>query len=150
MGVYENMIESKASTLNWKTSLLARVASEFGISGASEASLSKAFSNAKDLDTSKTAYPLNAVLDRFIKMSERFAPFKVRLARLPGGSSAQCGSPWLRASRDSLASLDQNRDHSRRSFRLREAEKSKGNRNSVPQQPALFRVQPRMERNAIP
>jgi len=79
MGVYENMIESKAGTLNWKTSLLARVASEFGISGASEASLSKAFSNAKDLDTSKTAYPLNAVLDRFIKMTNKFAPFKVRL-----------------------------------------------------------------------
>jgi hypothetical protein len=79
MGVYENMIETKAASLNWKTSLLARTAAEFGIPGASEASLSKAFNNAKDLPTHQTAYPLNSVLDRFIQMTNQFAPFKLRL-----------------------------------------------------------------------
>src|SRR5437879_875037 len=59
MGVYENMIQNKADKLNWSTVRVSAVASKFGIPGASEANLSKAFNRTKELPTAQTALPLD-------------------------------------------------------------------------------------------
>jgi hypothetical protein len=79
MGVYENMIQNKADKLDWSTVFVSTVASKFGIPGASEASLSKAFNRTKELPTAQTALPLDQLLGRFIKMCEAFEPFALRL-----------------------------------------------------------------------
>ena len=79
MGVYENMIQNKADELDWSTVFVSTVASKFGISGASEASLSKAFNRTKELPTAQTALPLDQLLGRFLKMCEAFKPFTLRL-----------------------------------------------------------------------
>jgi hypothetical protein len=79
MGVYENMIQNKANKLDWRTVFLASVASKFGIPGASEASLSKAFNRTKELPTAQTALPLDQLLGRFLRMCEAFEPFALRL-----------------------------------------------------------------------
>lgn len=79
MGVYENMIQSKADKLDWSTVFVSTVASKFGIPGASEASLSKAFNRTKELPTAQTALPLDQLLGRFLKMCAAFEPFKLRL-----------------------------------------------------------------------
>jgi len=79
MGVYENMIQNKADKLDWSTVRVAAVASKFGIPGASEANLSKAFNRTKELPTAQTALPLDQLLGRFLKLCEVFKPFEVRL-----------------------------------------------------------------------
>jgi hypothetical protein len=79
MGVYENMIQNKADELDWSTVFVSTVASKFGIPGASEASLSKAFNRTKELPTAQTALPLDQLLGRFLKMCEAFKPFTLRL-----------------------------------------------------------------------
>jgi hypothetical protein len=79
MGVYENMIQNKADKLDWSTVRVSAVASKFGIPGASEANLSKAFNRTKELPTAQTALPLDQLLGRFLKMSEAFEPFTLRL-----------------------------------------------------------------------
>ena len=79
MGVYENMIQNKADKLNWSTVRVSAVASKFGIPGASEANLSKAFNRTKELPTAQTALPLDQLLGRFLKMSAAFEPFTLRL-----------------------------------------------------------------------
>lgn len=79
MGVFENMIERKSDQLGWSTVFLASVAGRFSIPGASEASLSKAFRKTKELPTTETAFPLDQVLSRFLKMCEAFEPFTLRL-----------------------------------------------------------------------
>ena len=79
MGVYENMIQNKADQLNWSTVRVSAVASKFGIPGASEANLSKAFNRTKELPTAQTALPLDQLLGRFLKMCEAFEPFTLRL-----------------------------------------------------------------------
>ena len=78
MGVYENMIQNKADKLNWSTVRVSAVASKFGITGASEANLSKAFNRTKELPSAQTALPLDQLLGRFLKMCEVFKPL-VRL-----------------------------------------------------------------------
>jgi hypothetical protein len=80
MGVYENRIQDKMSSrhLNWNTDFVAALAAAEGISGASEASLSKSFRNLKELDSTRTAMPLDLLLGRFIKMSEAFEPFELQ------------------------------------------------------------------------
>ena len=78
MGTFENRIEYKADQLRWSTVRVAATAAKFGISGASEASLSKAFNKTKDLSTD-TALALDLLLGRFLKMSEAFKPFDIRL-----------------------------------------------------------------------
>jgi hypothetical protein len=79
MGVYEYMIQNKADKLDWSTVFVSTVASKFGIPGASEASLSKAFNRTKELPTAQTALPLDQLLGRFLKMCEKFEPFALRL-----------------------------------------------------------------------
>ncbi len=79
MGTFENRIEHKADQLGWTTGFVASVANKFGIRGASEASLSKAFNKTKELPTHETALPLDQLLGRFLKMCERFEPFTLRL-----------------------------------------------------------------------
>jgi hypothetical protein len=79
MGVYENRIQNKADELDWSTVFVSTVASKFGIPGASEASLSKAFNRTKELPTAQTALPLDQLLGRFLKMCEAFKPFTLRL-----------------------------------------------------------------------
>jgi hypothetical protein len=79
MGTYENRIEQKADRLGWSTVLVASVANKFGIRGASESTLSKAFKGLKELSTHDTALPLDLLLGRFVKMAETFAPFELRL-----------------------------------------------------------------------
>jgi hypothetical protein len=79
MGVYENMIERKADQLDWSTVFVASIARKFGIPGASEPSLSKAFRKTKDLPTTETAFPLDQILSRFLKMCRAFEPFTLRL-----------------------------------------------------------------------
>ena len=79
MGVYENMIERKADQLDWSTVFVASIARKFGIPGASEPSLSKAFRKTKDLPTAETAFPLDQVLSRFLNMCQAFEPFTLRL-----------------------------------------------------------------------
>jgi len=79
MGVYENMIHNKADKLNWSTVRVSAVASKFGIPGASEANLSKAFNRTKELPTAQTALPLDQLLGRFLRLCEVFKPFEVRL-----------------------------------------------------------------------
>jgi hypothetical protein len=79
MGTFENRIKNKADKLGWTTIILASVASKCGIRGASEASLSKAFANTKELSTHETALPLDQLLTRFLAMAERFEPFALNL-----------------------------------------------------------------------
>ena len=82
MGVYENRIQDKMSSrhLNWNTDFVAALATAEGIPGASEASLSKSFRNLKELDSTKTAMPLDLLLGRFIKMSEALQPFELQFS----------------------------------------------------------------------
>ncbi len=79
MGVYENMIEHKADQLGWTTVVLSAVANRFGIRGASESNLSKAFNKTKELPTHETAFPLDQLLSRFLKMTAAFEPFTLQL-----------------------------------------------------------------------
>jgi hypothetical protein len=80
MGVYENRIQDKMSSrhLNWNTDFVAALAAAEGIPGASEASLSKSFRNLKELDSTRTAMPLDLLLGRFIKMTDAFQPFELQ------------------------------------------------------------------------
>jgi hypothetical protein len=77
MGVYEQMIQAKADKLNFRAAFVSGVAGKFGISGASEGSLSKALNGAKELPT-QTAFELDQLLTRIVKMADALAPFKVR------------------------------------------------------------------------
>jgi hypothetical protein len=79
MGTFENRIEHNAEELGWNAMRVASVASKFGIRGASETALSKAFNGLKDLPTHETALPLDLLLGRFLKMCDQFKPFEVRL-----------------------------------------------------------------------
>ena len=79
MGVYENMIEHKADQLGWTTVVLSAVANRFGIRGASESNLSKAFNKTKELPTHETALPLDQLLSRFLTMCKKFEPFTLQL-----------------------------------------------------------------------
>jgi len=79
MSTYTNKIEAIADQLNWSTVFVSAIANKFGISGASEASLSKAFNRTKELDATKTEVPLYVLLTRFSKMAATFKPFTVRL-----------------------------------------------------------------------
>ena len=79
MGTFENRIEHKSDQLHWSTVFVSTIASKFGIRGASEASLSKAFNKTKELPTNETALPLDQLLGRFLKMCEAFEPFALRL-----------------------------------------------------------------------
>jgi len=79
MGTFENRIEHKSDQLGWTTVFVASVANKFGIRGASEANLSKAFNRVKDLSTRDTALPLDLLLGRFLKMCEVFQPFTLKL-----------------------------------------------------------------------
>jgi len=67
-----------ADTLNWTKGIVSAVANRFGISGASEPNLSKAYSKTKDL-SSQTAADLMNLLFRFTKMAATFEPFSLRL-----------------------------------------------------------------------
>jgi len=80
MGTYENRIQDKMSEryLNWNTDFVAALANVEGIPGASEASLSKSFRNLKELDSTRTAMPLDLLLGRFIKLTDAFQPFKLQ------------------------------------------------------------------------
>lgn len=82
MGVYENRIQDKMSPrhLNWNVDFLAALANAEGIPGASEASLSKSFRNLKELDSTRTAMPLDLLLGRFIKMTEAVRPFELQFS----------------------------------------------------------------------
>ncbi|SRR6266550_560575 len=79
MSTFENRIEHNAEELGWNAMRVASVASKFGIRGASETALSKAFNGLKDLPTHETALPLDLLLGRFLKMCEAFKPFTVQL-----------------------------------------------------------------------
>ena len=74
--VYRVAMRSSAWVLGL---LLASVAGRFSIPGASEASLSKAFRKTKELPTTETAFPLDQMLSRFLKMCQAFEPFTLRL-----------------------------------------------------------------------
>jgi len=80
VGIYENRIQEKMSErhLNWNTDFVAALANAEGIPGASEASLSKSFRNLKELDSTRTAMPLDLLLGRFIKLIDAFQPFKLQ------------------------------------------------------------------------
>ncbi|SRR6266566_1005474 len=80
MGVYENRIQDKMSErhLNWNKDFVAALANAERIPGASEASLSKSFRNLTELDSARTAMPLDLLLGRFIKMTDAFQPFKLQ------------------------------------------------------------------------
>ncbi len=80
MGTFENRIVVKAKSLGWNAMRVASVASKFGIPGASETALSKAFNGLKELPTHETALPLDLLLGRFIKMCQVFQPFKLELS----------------------------------------------------------------------
>jgi hypothetical protein len=71
-------IERMADKLNWTKGLVAATANRFGIVGASEPNLSKAYSKTKDLNP-QTAAELKTLLMRFTKMASAFEPFIPRL-----------------------------------------------------------------------
>ncbi len=71
-------IEQMADGLNWPRSLVSANANRFGIAGASESNLTKAFAKTKDLNP-QTAAELKTLLVRFTKMTEAFKPFELRL-----------------------------------------------------------------------
>jgi len=82
MGITEQQrayeVEKMANELNWTKAVISAVASRFGIVGASEPNLSKAFAKTKDL-SSQTAANLKNLLWRFMQMTTAFEPFKLRL-----------------------------------------------------------------------
>lgn len=82
MGTYDNRIEHNANQLGWSAIRLSAVAAEFGISGASEANISKSRNRVRDLST-ETALELDTLLGRFLKMYKAFEPFKLRLDDSP-------------------------------------------------------------------
>ncbi len=71
-------IEQMAEKLNWTKGLVSAVANRFGIVGASEPNLSKAYSKTKDLQP-QTAAELITLMFRFTKMAAAFEPFTPRL-----------------------------------------------------------------------